>query len=401
MPTASTVRFHLAVLLVALAGCADPPQATVGAASRDRPAPPDTTEPGRVALPDSTVRRLVAEDPLWADALRIHYDAVVVDGHVDTPTLMVDEGYAFGKRHAPEPGRAHVDLPRMAEGGLDAAFFSLYVSRTFGEGPEATDRALLQADEVERQVAAVDGAELARTAADVRRIARAGRRAVLLGLEGGHALQASPEVLRTLAARGVRYVTLTHTNTNAWADASTDTARWGGLNETGRGLVREMNRLGVLVDLSHVSDEAFYDALKATSAPVVLSHSSARALRDHPRNVSDDMLRAVAQNDGVVLVNFYPEYVGSGPVTTEDVLDHIEHIARVAGVDHVGLGSDFDGVPTLPAGLEDVTRLPHVTYGLLKRGFSEEDVRKVLGENALRVLEAAERSSEAMRRDGP
>ncbi|MDT0630988.1 dipeptidase [Rubrivirga sp. S365] len=389
MPTASPPWLRAAVLLTA---------ALAGAACADAPRPAPSAPPARpsaaIRLPDAAVRRLVAEDPLWADALRIHYDAVVVDGHVDTPSLMVDEGYAFGERHAPEAGRAHVDLPRMVEGGLDAAFFALYVSRTFGEGPEATARALLQADEIERQVAALDGAEVARTAADVRRLARAGRTAVLLGLEGGHALQASPEVLQALVGRGVRYVTLTHTNTNAWADASTDSARWGGLNETGRALVREMNRLGVLVDLSHVSDEAFYDALETTEAPVILSHSSARALHDHVRNVTDDMLRAVADNGGVVLVNFYPEYVGSGRVTTGHVLDHIEHIARVAGVDHVGLGSDFDGVPTLPEGLEDVTRLPWVTYGLLRRGFSEADVRKILGENALRVLEAAERVAE-------
>ena len=396
-----TATVRLAVLLVALAGCADPPRASPPAVTDGRPAPPDTTDRaagtgGAAALPDSTVRRLVAEDPLWADALRIHYDAVVVDGHVDTPTLMLDGGYALGERHDAD----HLDLPRMAEGGLDAAFFSLFVSRHYGEGPRATARALAMLDEVERQVAGLDGAEIATTATDVRRTARAGRRAVLLGLEGGHALQADPEVLRMLAGRGVRYVTLTHTNTNAWADASTDAARWGGLNETGRGLVREMNRLGVLVDLSHVSDAAFYDAVETTSAPVVLSHSSARAVHDHVRNVSDDMLRAVAANGGVVLVNFYPEYVGAGRTTLDDVLDHVEHVARVAGVDHVGLGSDFDGVPSLPEGLEDVTRLPWLTYGLLKRGFSEADVRKILGENALRVLEAAERFSAAMRRDG-
>ena len=393
---------RLAALLVALAGCADPPRASSPAGAGARPAPPDTTDRaarsagGAVMLPDSTVRRLVAEDPLWANALRLHYDAVVVDGHVDTPTLMLDAGYALGERH----GTDHLDLPRMAEGGLDAAFFSLFVSQHYGEGERATGRALAMLDEVERQVAGLNGAEIATTAADVRRIARAGRAAVLLGVEGGHALQADPEVLRTLAGRGVRYVTLTHTNTNAWADASTDAARWGGLNETGRALVREMNRLGVLVDLSHVSDAAFYDALEVSAAPVVLSHSSARALRDHVRNVSDDMLRAVSENGGVVLVNYYPEYVGAGRVTLDDVLDHVEHVARVAGADHVGLGSDFDGVPTLPAGLEDVTRLPYVTYGLLRRGFSEADVRKVLGENALRVLEDAERFSAAMRRDG-
>ena len=401
MPSAPTLRLPAAVLLLALsaAACADEPRTAGATPPPAAAAPPDTTDRtagGAVGLPDSTVARLIAEDPLWERALRVHYDAVVVDGHVDTPTLMLDEGYAFGERHAPESGRAHVDLPRMAEGGLDAAFFSLFVSQHYGEGARATARATAMLDEVERQLASLDGAEIARTAADVRRIAGEGRAAVLLGLEGGHALQADTAVLRDLARRGVRYVTLTHTNTNAWADASTDVARWGGLNETGRQLVREMNRLGVLVDLSHVSDAAFADALAVTSVPVVLSHSSARSLHEHARNVTDDMLRALAENGGVVMVNFFPDYVTGGAATLDDVLDHVEHVARVAGADHVGLGSDFDGVPVLPDGLEDVTRLPWLTYGLLERGVSEADVRKILGGNVLRVLEAAERFSAAM-----
>lgn len=352
-----------------------------------------TSDGGAVALPDSTVQRLVAEDPLWADALRIHYDAIVLDGHVDTPSLMLDDGYRFGERHEPLAGSAHVDLPRMHEGGLDGAFFSIYVSRSYGEGHEATRRALAMTEEVDRQVRSLNGAEIARTAADVRRIARAGRKAVLLGLEGGHALQADAGVLRLLWANGIRYVTLTHANTNAWADASTDASRWGGLNDLGRDLVREMNRLGVLVDLSHVSDETFYDALETTAAPAILSHSSARALYDHPRNVTDDMLRALAENGGVILINFYPAYLGDDGVALADVLDHIDHAVRVAGADHVGLGSDFDGVPALPDGLGDVTRLPYVTRGLLARGHSEADVRKILGGNVLRVLEEAERAA--------
>ena len=244
---------------------------------------------------------------------------------------------------------------------------------------------------------ALDGAEIARTADDVRRIARDGRRAVLLGLEGGHALQGDVDVLRHLWANGVRYVTLTHTNTNAWADASTDTARWGGLNDLGRDLVREMNRLGVLVDLSHVSDATFADALAVTEAPVILSHSSCRALHEHPRNVSDALLRQLAENGGVVMINFYDTFLGDGDVTLETALDHIEHAARVAGPAHVGLGSDFDGVPSLPAGLEDVTRLPWITHGLLKRGFSEAEVRGILGGNVLRVFGEAERAAERIR----
>ncbi|PAP78726.1 hypothetical protein BSZ37_09615 [Rubrivirga marina] len=344
-------------------------------------------------LPPAEVDRLVAVDPLWAEALRIHYDAVVLDGHVDTPTLMLDRGYQFGERHRSD----HVDLPRMAEGGLDGAFFSIYVARSYGEGQAATDRALAMIEAVNRQVAGLDGATLVRTADGVLDARQRGETAVLLGLEGGHALQGSPEVLRLLAANGIRYVTLTHSNTNAWADASTDAPRWGGLNRLGRELVTEMNRLGVLVDLSHVSDDAFEDALAVTRAPVILSHSSCRALHRHARNVTDDMLRALADNGGVIMINYFAAYLGAGRIDLDDVLDHVQHAAEVAGVDHVGLGSDFDGVPRLPVGLGDATRLPYVTHGLLARGFSEADVRKILGGNVLRVLAEAERVAAEMR----
>ena len=371
----------------------------------------------------------MAEDTLWARALRLHYDALVMDGHVDTPTEMLLRGYAFAERHRARGGSAHVDLPRMREGGLDAPFFSIWVSRTLGEGEQATGRARAMIAEVERQVGGASGAELARTAADVRRVTARGDRAILLGLEGGHALAGRAEVLRELAAGGVRYVGLTHTNTNRLADSSQDAARHGGLSPLGESMVREMNRLGVLVDVSHASDEAVADVLRVSRAPVIASHSSARALVDNPRNLTDAQIRGIAASGGVVMVNFYspvvnpaltPEVMGAvrqrlardhgGDLTAlwaairaeqrarglpdptlDDVLDHVEHVARVAGVDHVALGSDFDGVPELPAGLEDVTRLPWVTHGLLRRGWSEGDVRKVLGLNTLRTLEAAER----------
>ncbi len=392
----------LAALAVLTVACTDPaPRASEDAPSRPPPGPaaPDTLDPatvadgGAVPLSPAEVDRLVAEDSLWAEALRIHYDAVVLDGHVDTPTLMLDRGYRLGERHR----RDHVDLPRMAEGGLDGAFFSIYVARSYGEGQAATDRALAMIEAVNRQVAGLEGAALVRTARGVLDARERGEAAVLLGLEGGHALQGSPEVLRLLAANGVRYVTLTHSNTNAWADASTDAPRWGGLNALGRELVAEMNRLGVLVDLSHVSDDTFEDALAVTRAPVLLSHSSCRALHRHARNVSDDMLRALARNGGVVMINYFATYLGSGRVDLDDVLDHVQHAAEVAGVDHVGLGSDFDGVPRLPDGLGDVTRLPPLTHGLLARGFSEADVRKILGGNVLRVLAEAERVADEMR----
>ena len=240
------------------------------------------------------------------------------------------------------------------------------------------------------------------SAADVLRLTRAGQKAALMGLEGGHALQASEDVLERLADAGIRYVTLTHSNTNGWADSSGDAPRWNGLNQKGRDLVRAMNRLGVLVDLSHVSDSTFYDALAVSEAPVILSHSSARALNPHARNVTDAMLRALADNGGVIMINFYSRYIAQrgNPATLRDILDHIDHAVEVAGIDHVGLGSDFDGVPFLPRGMEDATRLPHITYGLLKRGYSEEDVRKILGGNTLRVLADAERVAERLRGEG-
>ena len=410
----------LPLFLLGLAACADPP-------SEAPPAVPPTGPP--VALPDSAVRQLVEEDPVWAEALRIHYDALVLDGHVDTPSRMLDDGLALGERGI----TSHLDAPRMAEGGLDAAFFALFVSRTYGEGPEATDRALAMLDEVTRQLDGLDDVELATTADDVERIAGAGRRAVLLGLEGGHALQGSPDVLRDLAGRGVRYVTLTHVNANSWADASQDAPRHGGLADRGRQLVAEMNRLGVLVDLSHASDATVADAFAVSQAPVVFSHSSCRALVDNVRNVTDDQLRELATNGGLVMINVYSPVVnrhltpdvmaavhdrvrGADRMTgywdaieaervarglpradVRDVLDHIDHAVRVAGIDHVGLGTDFDGIPSPPDGLEDVTRLPYVTYGLAKRGYAEADIRKILGGNALRVLREAETVGERLR----
>ncbi|WP_420454648.1 dipeptidase [Rubrivirga sp.] len=388
----------LAVLLAGLGvACAKPapPPPEPAPVAAGPVAVGDTSDGGAVALDSATVARLVAQDPLWADALRIHYDAVAIDGHVDTPMLMLDQGYALGERHR----RDHVDLPRMAEGGLDGAFFSIYVARSYGEGQAATDRALAMIEAVHRQVAGLDEATLVRTADGVVAASRRGQRAILLGLEGGHALQGSPDVLRLLAANGIRYVTLTHSNTNSFADAATDAARWGGLSDLGRELVTEMNRLGVLVDLSHVSDSTFEDALAVTRAPVILSHSSCRALHDHVRNASDDMLRALADNGGVVMINFFADYLGPG-ATLATALDHVEHAVRVAGVDHVGLGSDFDGVPALPDGLGDVTRLPWITHGLLERGVSEADVRKILGGNVLRVMRDAERVAAEMREGG-
>ncbi len=377
-------------------------------------------------MPEGQQRTLIQGDSLWSHALRLHYGSLVMDGHVDTPTKMYLDGYDVRQRHTSRAG--HVDLPRMAEGGLDAAFFALYVPPGLGETPAAFSRVVQMADRVKRQVGASEGvAEMAYTAAEVRHITRAGRQAILLGLEGGHALGGRPGLLDSLYATGVRYVTLTHINTNSWADASQSPPRWNGLNSLGRRMVGEMNRLGLLVDLSHTSDSTFFDVLAVTRAPVLLSHTSARTLVDNVRNASDEMLRALSANRGIVLINFFdgmvnpyltPEVMaevhrrmggrtgalwdywnvvygvkrarGLPGARLADVLDHIDHAVQIAGIDHVGLGSDFDGVFDLPAGLEDVTRLPWITYGLLQRGYSDDDVRKILGGNLLRVIDEVE-----------
>ena len=239
---------------------------------------------GRIAIPPLKRRHLLEDDSLWAEALRIHDNAIVIDEHIDTPTLMLDD-YALAQRHSWR--RAHVDLPRMRQGGLDAAFFAIYVASYYGEGTRAVRRARAMVAEVKRQRANTDAAALATTAAEVRRLTKAHTNAILLGLEGGHALAASPDTLRALADAGIRYVTLTHANTNRWADSSQDRPRHGGLNALGRTVVRTMNETGVLVDLAHVSDSTFFDAIAVSDAPVIVSHSSCRDRTPTVRNVSD------------------------------------------------------------------------------------------------------------------
>jgi membrane dipeptidase len=374
-----------------------------------------------------------AAEPLLseADAERIHRKAIVIDGHNDVTSLILDYGFDLGMHGAdpkksdaekywilgwllPKPRgdelRTHTDLRRLRDGGVDAQFFSIWAHPRYIDEPGgAHGRALAMLEAFDEQLRRhADALELARTAADVRRIAGEGRIAALYGLEGGHAIENSFEHLREFYARGVRYMTLTWSNTHDWADSSGDEPRHGGLTDFGRDVVREMNRLGMLVDVSHVSDDTFWDALETARAPVIASHSSARALVDHPRNMTDDMLRAVGKNGGVVMVNFGGTFIdprkagygratldvllhlGPTPVRLERALDQIEHVARVAGHDHVGLGSDFDGTLFLPEGLRDVSGFPNVTRGLAARGWSEADLRKLLGENLLRAMAEAE-----------
>lgn len=372
-----------------------------------------------------------------AEALALHQDALVVDTHADTTTRLLDPEWRFDERH----DHGHVDLPRIAEGGLDAVFLSIYLGRTEGEG-RAIRGALERIDAVHETVRRHRGrVAFADTASELRRIGSDGRLAVLMGLEGGHLIENSLAALRIYHRLGVRYVTLTHSFHTEWADSSgTNEApepRHGGLTAFGREVVREMNRLGMMVDVSHVSDATVRDVLETTRAPVLASHSSCRAIADHPRNLPDDLLRAIAANGGVVQINFYSGYIDPAlvgptrahreslrphvemlrerfaadpvararavrellrehpyPQTTLDVLlDHFDHAIRVAGPDHVGIGSDWDGVPSMPAGMDDVSRLPALTRGLLRRGHTPETVRKVLGGNLLRVMAETERAA--------
>jgi membrane dipeptidase len=387
-----------------------------------------------------------ARGSLEERAQALHREAIVVDGHNDVALAIVDDGFDLGRDGTKGRPRTQTDLRRLKAGGLGAVFFAIYVDSRFapkkpGERSHAYERARAMIAAVQAQTRAHPRSlALATTADDVERLKRSGKVAVLLGLEGGLPLENSLEKLRALHALGVRYVTLTHWATTEWADSSGDmddptVAHHGGLTDLGREIVREMNRLGVLVDVSHVADATFYDVLKTSRAPVIASHSSMRALADHPRNLTDDMMRALARQGGVAMINFFDGFVdpkkaavvrhspakrrelqqrfpndpervsreieawwashGFPRTSLALLVDHIEHAIRVGGVDHVGLGSDFDGVPPgmVPEGLEDVSGYPRITLELLRRGHSPEDVKKVLGGNLLRVLREAERSS--------
>jgi membrane dipeptidase len=304
--------------------------------------------------------------------------------------------------------KTHTDLARMKSSGITAEFFSIFVDRSVYEHPTALGggparRALDLIDVTYRAIERHPELRLALSAADIRMAKRDDKIAILMGIEGGHAIENSLFALRDFYRLGVRYMTLTHINSNDWADSSgfdrPAPVLHHGLTPFGEEVVREMQRIGMLVDVSHVSDETFDAVMRVAKAPVIASHSSARAVADHRRNLSDDMLRALAKNGGVVMVNFYdgfldPEYIaadgGAPRLTPLSVLvDHIAHIAEVAGIDHVGLGSDFDGVGALPDGITGIESLPKITRALVDRGFSDEDIWKILGENFLRVFAAA------------
>ncbi len=348
--------------------------------------------------------------------------APLVDGHNDLPWALRERGLDGADLAAGVP-ELHTDLPRLRAGRVGGQFWSVYVPSTLS-GPEAVTAVHKQVDLVHRLAARYPDLVLADTADDVCAAVASGRIGSLLGAEGGHCLDSSLDELRALRARGVRYLTLTHNENTPWADSATDTPAHGGLTEFGREVVREMNRIGMIVDLSHVADTTMRDALATTSAPVLFTHSSCRAVTDHPRNVPDDVLAALPGNGGVCMVTFVSWFVsgaaanwgvrvaaamraeGLDPLdpaarvafvsppcpdaTILDVVAHLDHAREVAGVDHIGIGGDFDGTDVLPIGLGDVSTYPALFAALLERGWSEDDCAKLAGRNVLRVLREVE-----------
>jgi membrane dipeptidase len=439
MKTTASLVLSFCLCAVALAA----PQSTAQQPSQSAP-------PAQTASQAGAAQPAARDERLWKKALDLHRKAIVIDGHNDITEIMADTGYDIA---TPSVGKYHTDLNRLKEGGVTGQFFSVYVDRKYAAPDFFTKNYAVQGGSARRALDLIDviyrAAErhpnhirIAVSTADIRRAKKERRIAALMGIEGGHAIENSLSALREFYRLGVRYMTLTHNNTNEWADACCDTARHGGLSEFGREVVREMNRLGMFVDVSHVSDETLADVLEVTKAPVIASHSSARALADHRRNIPDELLRRIARNGGVVMVNFYPNFIDERvrlaglerdrrlgpqrealreqfkdnperlaeelarlnaanplpPTPLSVLIDHIDHIAKVAGVDHVGLGSDFDGVPSLPVGMEDVSKLPVITYELLRRGYSDRDVLKILGGNAMRAFAEVERVAAIERR---
>lgn len=392
---------------------------------------PTTTRSARAQSPDPHLER----------ARSILREVPLIDGHNDLP-WQLRAGYAlsFDSLDIAEPQpQIMTDIPRLKRGMVGGQFWSTYTPVRF-DGNGAGRAGMEQVDVVHRLVARYpETFEFARTADDIVRIHQHGKIASLAGLEGGHMIENSLGLLRAFSREGVRYMTLTHSRNTDWADASTDTMAHGGLTRFGEEVVREMNRLGMLVDISHVSDSTMWDVLRVTQAPVVFSHSSSRHFTPHLRNVPDDIARAVARNGGVIMVTYVPQFIyrpaydhgeqrdsvrqalreRHGPAAGDSlqawdrehpmprpdlgvVADHIEHLARVAGVDHVGIGGDLDGISSTPVGLEDVSTYPALVAELLRRGWTDEDVKKVVGRNVLRVMRETERVSARLRRErGP
>jgi membrane dipeptidase len=383
-----------------------------------------------------------------ADATAVHQSALIIDTHADTPQRFLDENFDLAQNTPVSDG--HIDLGKIKQGNLGAEFFSIWVEPEF-KGHYAK-RAMDLIDSVYQQAARhPDKITMAFTAEDIVRAHEQHKFAALMGIEGGHAIENDIRLLRDFYRLGVRYMTLTWSNTNEWADSSGDIQdpnikHHNGMTDFGKDVVREMNRVGMIVDISHVSDATFYQALLISQAPVIASHSSSRELTNHPRNMTDDMLQAVRNNGGVVMVNFYSAFIDENyrktsfdpekikqrdeeveafkkahahpdgsPVTYDEyaflekkwaaqfprpplksLIDHIDHIAKVAGIDHVGLGSDFDGVTSLPEGIDSAADLPKITQALLERGYTREQAHKILGGNFLRVMREVEATAKRL-----
>jgi membrane dipeptidase len=388
-----------------------------------------------------------AQTAVGKKALDIQKSVIVVDTHADTPQRFLDENYDIGSTDPKDPG--HISLDKAKAGNLGAEFFSIWVEPETNRGHFARHTLDLIDSVYEQAARHPDRMMMAFSVADIERAHREHKLAALLGIEGGHSIENDVHLLRDFYRLGVRYMTLSWSNTNEWADSSGDindpkVEHHNGLTDSGKQIVTEMNHLGMLVDISHVADKTFYDAVAVSRAPIIASHSSARALTNHPRNMTDDMLRAVAKNGGVVQVNFYNAFIdenyrkaaeaqakdrdaavraytdqlrASGKTVTyldadrierewaakiprpplSSLIDHIDHVAKIAGIDHVGLGSDFDGVSgATPQGIDSAADLPKITQALLDRGYSADDIRKILGGNLLHVFREAERVSREM-----
>ncbi len=379
---------------------------------------------------------LLAAHTLSDKAKKLHFSSIVIDTHDDTTQRLLDPKFDLGARHSD----GSIDIPRMRDGNLSALFFSIWIPSKI-TGPQAVKQALDQIDAVRETVRKHPNDLVLATTADEIRAAHAQNKiAALIGVEGGHMIGNDLSVLRTFSALGVRYMTLTHTGNTDWADSSTDKPEHNGLTDFGREVVREMNRLGVIVDVSHISDKTFYDVLATSKAPVFASHSSCRAICNAARNMTDDMIRDLATHGGVIQINYHVgflsqefrdveaahpelekeinaeikkrcgddescslvagdqivrEYMQSGKLPRVDwtkIIEHIDHAVKIAGSDHVGLGSDFDGA-MMPFGMEDASHLPQITEALLQKGYSDSDIRKILGENTLRLLHDVQQTS--------
>ncbi|QDT75173.1 dipeptidase [Lacipirellula limnantheis] len=394
---------------------------------------------GALASAESPAAEPVSRPPvvLTDEARKLHAETLLIDGHNDLPWELRQQ--ARGQFDKLDVSKAQptlqTDIPRLRQGGVGAQFWSVWVPGETSKRGAALSTTIEQIELVKAMIARYpETFELALTANDIERIAKTGKIASLIGVEGGYSIEGSIPVLRQLYGMGARYMTLTHSDSLDWADSGTDVPRSGGLSDFGEEVVREMNRLGMMVDISHVSPAAMKAVLKVAKAPVIFSHSSARAVADHPRNVPDDVLKLTAANGGVVMVNFFSAFIvpesaardvermayrreidktisDEGEVeqamkrwdaehgrgergTIHTLIDHIDHIVQVAGVEHVGIGSDYDGVSMLPAQLEDVSTYPYITQALLDRGYSHEDIKKINGGNLLRVMRATEQAAE-------